>query len=611
MRRALAAQCLSGWAACCLGLGLGLSTLTFGQAVTDLAMGDQHSCALKEGAVYCWGGVAFTGHGNPPSHLPTGATSTTPYPVKSANGFTNANVIQIASQYNHTCAIQAANASDSGGVLYCWGNNGSNSQPAFNWPYGVLGNGSTDAAYVPTKVSANDGFTNTNVTHVSTGWTHTCAIEGGVLYCWGNNLSGALGDGTGQPYSTSSFDLPTGAALLPKKVPDVTGGGFVNNAVTELATGNGNTCAVQGGRLYCWGVNDRGQLGINDSDPFAAGARGDVAWTVPNEVLGNGDFSPTAVSEVALNNGFACAISGGDVYCWGWGSSGRLGNNATANELLPIPVEISDGEVEIRLDQASSITLGSDFGCVLSSVAGDSSQAYCWGSERYGQNGLDKPTGSFTYSAPGLVSNGKLFDSAFVNTSVQLIQSGRWHSCAVQGGELYCWGKETGGSLGRGSPLTGPGLPNYQQVASPIPVLPLVVPRDATAVNKILAYDGSNAVPEFSDYEAAIVPGALTGRVSTYNTALVGLDPTEMSEVDAMVAAYNVILDAAGDPTAASNLEVADYEALGLTLDDPAVLDFISATIGAGVEADFDLWSEVQSLVIAVNRIWAYAASET
>ncbi len=248
-----------GWALTSALLLALLAGPAWAEGVTDLAVGDTHACALKDGKVFCWGPTLYTGHGNPASHLPVGKLYTTPYPVKAANGFTNNNVIAVSSLYNHTCAIEGASASATSGVLYCWGRNNetNTSIPSVRWNYGAIGDGTTTHAYEPKKVLANDGFTNTNVTHVSTGWTHTCAIEGGEVYCWGNSLGGALGNGTGQPLSIFSTTPPSNTTLTPQKVLDANGtvgtaGGFRNTQVTAVTAGNTFTCAIQGGQLFCY-----------------------------------------------------------------------------------------------------------------------------------------------------------------------------------------------------------------------------------------------------------------------------------------------------------------------------------------------------------------------
>jgi alpha-tubulin suppressor-like RCC1 family protein len=64
-----------------------------------------------------------------------------------------------------------------------------------------------------------------------------------MVYCWGNNTYGQLGDGTGT------------ARLLPVQVPGFWG-------VKQLGAATSHTCALKtDGSMWCWGNNDYGQLG--------------------------------------------------------------------------------------------------------------------------------------------------------------------------------------------------------------------------------------------------------------------------------------------------------------------------------------------------------------
>jgi alpha-tubulin suppressor-like RCC1 family protein len=77
----------------------------------------------------------------------------------------------------HTCAVQRQ------GKVWCWGANSS----------GQLGAGSlADSSTFPLEVQ-----TITDVTYISAGGYHTCAVESsGMLWCWGYNRTGQLGDTT-------------------------------------------------------------------------------------------------------------------------------------------------------------------------------------------------------------------------------------------------------------------------------------------------------------------------------------------------------------------------------------------------------------------------------
>jgi len=68
------------------------------------------------------------------------------------------------------------------GVIYCWGSN----------RFGQLGDGTTSDRKSPVPVAGNLSFA-----AVSAGGSHTCGVTAaGAAYCWGENSSAQLGDGT-------------------------------------------------------------------------------------------------------------------------------------------------------------------------------------------------------------------------------------------------------------------------------------------------------------------------------------------------------------------------------------------------------------------------------
>jgi hypothetical protein len=142
------------------------SQLTF----TTIGAGGFHACALTTaGVVYCWGANEF-------GELGTGTTAASLVPVPVAGGLTFAS---LSVGNRHNCAVTAD------GSAYCWGDNTD----------GLLGNGiSTGVSRTPVPVSG--GLT---LASVSAGRFHTCGVTtDGTGYCWGDNRSNTLGDGTNQ-----------------------------------------------------------------------------------------------------------------------------------------------------------------------------------------------------------------------------------------------------------------------------------------------------------------------------------------------------------------------------------------------------------------------------
>lgn len=182
--------------------------------------GSSHACGLQNGNAWCWGesGLYQTGHA--PS-----VDDATPFQVAGVG-----NLVWITAGQGFTCASQNA-------AVFCWGDN----------YYGQLGNGSgiVDATWIPQPVV---GF-GENVTSLSAGYAHVCASgASGSAWCWGLNDTGQLGDGT--------FHARNSATVV----------GALPGQVLQISAGATHTCAVVSlpgdiRELYCWGGNDRGQLG--------------------------------------------------------------------------------------------------------------------------------------------------------------------------------------------------------------------------------------------------------------------------------------------------------------------------------------------------------------
>ena len=185
-----------------------------------------------------------------------------------------------------------------GGQVYCWGWNNG----------GQLGNGTYTQRTTPTLVAGGAMGSNSGVTAIDAGWGHTCALKGGKVYCWGWNSNGRLGDGTTTDRTT------------PVLVAD---GAMVNSGVTAIAGGL-HTCAIKSGALYCWGGNWVGQLGDGTT----------TDRTTPT-LVADGEMGNSGVTAVAASDYHTCALKGGQVYCWGSNGVGKLGDGTTTQRTTP------------------------------------------------------------------------------------------------------------------------------------------------------------------------------------------------------------------------------------------------------------------------------------
>jgi alpha-tubulin suppressor-like RCC1 family protein len=140
-------------------------------------------------------------------------------------------------------------------------------------------------------------------------------------------------------------------------VPTAVAGPLPTTGLTGIYSAFNHTCATTStGALYCWGNNNRGQVGNgstgNVSTPFALSAP-----------LNAG------VIDVANSNESTCVITTGGVpYCWGYNNLGQLGNGNTTTIYTP-------GSMIYPLDSGVlSLAMGRYHVCAVKS-----NQAYCWG----------------------------------------------------------------------------------------------------------------------------------------------------------------------------------------------------------------------------------------
>ena len=225
-----------------------------------------------------------------------------------------------------------------GGQVKCWGNN----------DQGQIGDGTFPGRLTPVLVSGL-----TNVTQIAAGLGHTCAVLGsGEVKCWGDNYFGQLGDGNhgiDQRTPVSVVGISTAIQVTAGDGHSCAlvaggqvrcwgvvreGGLFSTNPVaisglgiaSQISGGGSHTCAVvSGGQVQCWGANYNGQLGDGRAGNLSA-------WLTPVTVSGL-----TSVVQVDAGTQHTCAITTDRrVVCWGWNSSGQLGDGTTTDRWTPV-----------------------------------------------------------------------------------------------------------------------------------------------------------------------------------------------------------------------------------------------------------------------------------
>lgn len=235
--------------------------------VTDIATSSSTTCAIADSFLYCWG---INDHGQVGDGTTTARTA--PTKVESLSTVTAVGVDNDA-----TCAI-----ADS--TTYCWGKNGS----------GQVGDGTTGDRLTPVEVK---GLTYAASITVGSGLSdgNACARRAdSTAWCWGDNSDGQVGDGT------------TINRLVPTKVL---------SDVSAIDTGGSATCAITTGRtLTCWG-DDRSDY---------------LPQPTPTPVRGFDN-----VTDVSVSDANTCAVSDDKLFCWGSNSDGELGIGSTDDAKTP------------------------------------------------------------------------------------------------------------------------------------------------------------------------------------------------------------------------------------------------------------------------------------
>lgn len=264
------------------------------------------------------------------------------------------------------------------------------------------------------------------------GLDHTCSvITLGRVYCWGRRAEGQLGTATQDTTCFDGLSATVPCSFVPKRAT-------TDVAFARVAAGDFTSCAIATtGRAYCWGAGTAGQLG-NGSASSAQ---------TPTLVTSALAFDTTAGS-LSVGGRHACGITSGTrlVYCWGSDSTGQLGTQTVrVSSTTPIPAELPMLPVEAI--PARWVSAGAAQTCAV----GARGQAFCWGGNATGALG----TGTLeTRDLPTRIASSEVFASI----AAPAVANG--HSCGLLAdGRALCWGANTSGQIGvdtAGGPLHTP-----------------------------------------------------------------------------------------------------------------------------------------------------------
>jgi alpha-tubulin suppressor-like RCC1 family protein len=257
---------------------------------------------------------------------------------------------------------------------------------------------------------------------------------------------------TGLPFIIGTFDnLAQGQGVV------LSYGGVAYRFVANYYGGSGNDLVLvwASNRPFAWGYNFYGELGDNST----------TDRPVPVPVTSTGVLAGKTVVALAAggntDSGHSLALcSDGTVAAWGDNEYGDLGDNTTAQHLVPVAVNTASGVSALYGKTVVAIAAGWYHSLALCS---DGTVA-AWGYNQYGQLGDNTTT---ERHAPVAVNTNSGV-SALNGKTVVAIAAGWEHSLALcSDGTVAAWGYNNRGQLGdntttqRNAPVavnTTPGL---------------------------------------------------------------------------------------------------------------------------------------------------------
>src|SRR3989339_1963267 len=411
-------------------------------AYTRIDSGSYHTCSIRanDSRVLCWGANSYGQLGDNSQvekRDPTLTTDTSAYS-------------SISTGSSHTCGLRTNDSR-----VLCWGYSA----------YGRLGDGQNGVNVLNPNLTTDTSA----YTMVSAVYQHTCGIRANDsrVLCWGESLSGRLGDGQdgvdvlNPNLTTDTSPYKKGFSSGNETLVSILGNAFINNyenwslgcraydfisysswmnssVITGLkttmisvkinSTTNESTDNING---YCKATDA-------DSDDLAY----QYQWYNGSTVFINGTlFKEGTISGGSLHT---CGIRANDsrVLCWGNGNYGQLGDGSTSAHNNSNPNVTTDSSAYTSISAGWRQTCG---------IRTNDSRVLCWGNGDYGQLG-DGITSAHNVSNPNLTTDSSAYKS---------VSAGYQQTCGIRANDsrVLCWGYDNHGQLGDGQTANN-GNPN-------------------------------------------------------------------------------------------------------------------------------------------------------
>jgi alpha-tubulin suppressor-like RCC1 family protein len=384
-------------------------------------------------------------------------------------------------------------ASETGGVVYGWGDYPENSYPVF-------GTARTSDAPTPLDVTGGASFTWPEVVQVTTGKESSFGLTAdGRVYAWGAGYGGLMGDGAtvnnqtpgltslagdvrivqvsahdhvfalqdsgriwawGAGDATNSAGVRSGLAATTATPADVTSTlglagsiGGSDRVVRVLAALKASAVLTATGRVLTWGTQD------GFGPVLGQGTTGDAVQSTATQIAGSlagTDGTPAQVVQIALGPTSGAALGrDGTVHTWGRGTSGELGTGSTSSSDVPVDIMGVEGS-------ALAATVGDPARRIVQVAVGGNQmlargldgRVYAWGNATSGSlgNGSTSPNVSTPIEITG---SGALPAIGATSSRIVQILATQTNGYALGAdGRVYSWGDGSDSKLGNNSLTT-------------------------------------------------------------------------------------------------------------------------------------------------------------
>jgi hypothetical protein len=203
-------------------------------------------------------------------------------------------------------------------LVFSWGRN----------DFGQLGNGSSGPGTDSNMpVGVGGGLSAPDIKALAAGINHSLVLKNdGTVWAWGDNTYGQLGNGT-----------TGGSSSTPVQVKDGNGG-YLQDVTAIAAGGFHNLALKDDGTVVVWGLNSLGQLGNGTT---GGGGSCQCSSNTPVAVS-----NLSGAKAIAGGTDFSLALkTDGTVRSWGANDSGQLGNGTTGGDSCNCsntPVKVSN-----------------------------------------------------------------------------------------------------------------------------------------------------------------------------------------------------------------------------------------------------------------------------